>query len=117
MSDHDAVFFATVGVIVRLGARPVFVDIDPVTYNLDPARLEAAISPRKGSSCLSTCTSVCRYDPILETHTTRVGVVEDAAQAIGSVSSWPTGRQYGCRRVSLIFPSKNLGGLETAAWS
>lgn len=39
-------FFATVGVIVRLGARPVFVDIDPVTYNLDPSRLEAAMTPR-----------------------------------------------------------------------
>src|SRR5437660_9030782 len=39
-------FFATVGVIVRLGARPVFVDVDPMTYNLDPSRLEAAITPR-----------------------------------------------------------------------
>ena len=43
-------FFATVGAIVRLGARPVFVDIDPVTYNLDPSRLESAMTSRTRAS-------------------------------------------------------------------
>ncbi len=107
-------FFATVGVIVRLGARPVFVDIDPVTYNLDPSRLEAAISPRTRAIMPVHLYGQCAdMDPILEI-ATRCGlaVVEDAAQAIGS--EYREGRRAGSMGVIgcfSFFPSKNLGGL------
>jgi len=107
-------FFATVGVIVRLGARPVFVDIDPVTYNLDPARLEAAISPRTRAIIPVHLYGQCAdMDPILEIATRRgLAVVEDAAQAIGS--EYRAGRRAGSMGVAgclSFFPSKNLGGL------
>jgi dTDP-4-amino-4,6-dideoxygalactose transaminase len=107
-------FFATVGVIVRLGARPVFVDIDPVTYNLDPSRLEAAISPRTRAIMPVHLYGQCAdMNPILEIATRRgLAVVEDAAQAIGS--EYRDGRRAGSMGVAgcfSFFPSKNLGGL------
>ena len=107
-------FFATVGVIVRLGARPVFVDIDPVTYNLDPSRLEAAISPRTRAILPVHLYGQCaEMDPILQIATRRgLAVVEDAAQAIGS--EYRDGRRAGSMGVAgclSFFPSKNLGGL------
>jgi dTDP-4-amino-4,6-dideoxygalactose transaminase len=107
-------FFATVGVIVRLGARPVFVDVDPVTYNLDPSRLEAAITPRTRAIMPVHLYGQCAdMDPILEIATRHgLAVVEDAAQAIGS--EYPAGRRAGSMGVAgclSFFPSKNLGGL------
>ena len=107
-------FFATVGVIVRLGARPVFVDIDPVTYNLDPSRLEAAITPRTRAILPVHLYGQCAdMDPILQIATRRgLAVVEDAAQAIGS--EYRDGRRAGSMGVAgclSFFPSKNLGGL------
>jgi len=107
-------FFATVGVIVRLGARPVFVDIDPVTYNLDPSRLEAAITPRTRAIMPVHLYGQCAdMDPILEIATRHgLAVVEDAAQAIGS--EYCDGRRAGSMGVAgclSFFPSKNLGGL------
>jgi len=107
-------FFATVGVIVRLGARPVFVDVDPVTYNLDPSRLEAAITPRTRAIMPVHLYGQCAdMDAILEIATRRgLAVVEDAAQAIGS--EYPAGRRAGSMGVAgclSFFPSKNLGGM------
>jgi dTDP-4-amino-4,6-dideoxygalactose transaminase len=107
-------FFATVGVIVRLGARPVFVDIDPVTYNLDPSRLEAAISPRTRAIIPVHLYGQCAdMDPILQIATRHgLALVEDAAQAIGS--EYRDGRRAGSMGVAgclSFFPSKNLGGL------
>jgi dTDP-4-amino-4,6-dideoxygalactose transaminase len=107
-------FFATVGVIVRLGAKPVFVDIDPVTYNLDPSRLEAAISPRTRAIIPVHLYGQCAdMDPILQIATRHgLAVVEDAAQAIGS--EYRDGRRacsMGVAGCLSFFPSKNLGGL------
>jgi dTDP-4-amino-4,6-dideoxygalactose transaminase len=107
-------FFATVGAIVRLGARPVFVDIDPVTYNLDPSRLGAAVTARTRAIIPVHLYGQCaEMDPILEIATRHdLAIVEDAAQAIGS--EYRDGRRAGSMGVAgclSFFPSKNLGGL------
>lgn len=107
-------FFATVGAICRLGAKPVFADIDPVTYNIDPARIEAAVTPRAKAiipvHLYGQCADMAGIGAIAARHA--LGVVEDAAQAIGA--DYRDGRRAGCMGTmgSLsFFPSKNLGAL------
>jgi len=105
-------FFATAGSISRLGARPVFVDIKPDTFNMDPALLESAITPRTKAILPVHLYGQCaEMEPILQIAAKRkLLVIEDAAQAIGA--TW-RGRkagvlgQVGCFS---FFPSKNLGG-------
>ncbi len=107
-------FFATAGVIARLCAKPVFVDIDPATYNLDPQKLENAITPKTKVIMPVHLFGQCsNMKPILELAKPRgIPVVEDAAQAIGA--EYVDGRcagsmgQLGCLS---FFPSKNLGTL------
>lgn len=107
-------FFATVGAIVRLGATPVFVDIDPVTYNIDPSRIETAVTARTKAIIPVHLYGQCAdMTPILEIAAKhRLAVVEDAAQAIGS--EYRDGRRAGSMGTMgcfSFFPSKNLGGL------
>lgn len=107
-------FFATVGTIVRLGAKPVFVDIDPVTYNLDPSRIDSAITSRTRAIIPVHLYGQCAdMDPILQAAARHgLAVVEDAAQAIGS--EYRDGRRAGSMGsvgCFSFFPSKNLGGL------
>jgi len=121
-------FFATGGAIARLGARPVFVDIDPDTYNMDArlfaetvgaldddqrSRLKAVIPVHLYGQC-------AHMAPILETARTHgLAVIEDAAQAIGSEYAFADGNvkragamgDYGCFS---FFPSKNLGAFGDA---
>ena len=105
-------FVATAGSIARLGARPVFVDIDPGTYNIDPCLIEAALTPKTRAVIpVHLFGMSADLDPILELAKRRsVAVIEDAAQAIGARYK---GRQvgsigtFGCFS---FFPSKNLGG-------
>ena len=109
-------FFATAGAIVRVGARPVLVDIDPVTFNIDPDRVAAAITSRTRLILPVHLFGLSAdLDPIVDV-ATRAGVpvVEDAAQAIGGTyQSRPVGGigVFGCFS---FFPSKNLGAFGDA---
>jgi dTDP-4-amino-4,6-dideoxygalactose transaminase len=105
-------FIATAGSIAHVGARPVFVDIDPVTYNINPSRIEAAITENtRAIMPVHLFGLPADMGPILEVAKKRdLLVIEDAAQAIGA--KWhgqPIGTlgSFGCFS---FFPSKNLGG-------
>jgi dTDP-4-amino-4,6-dideoxygalactose transaminase len=105
-------FVATGGAIARLGARPVFVDIDRDTYNLDPGKLAAAISPQtKAIIPVHLFGMAADLDSIMEIANARgIPVIEDAAQAIGAgYRGRPVGSIGRCGCFS-FFPSKNLGG-------
>jgi dTDP-4-amino-4,6-dideoxygalactose transaminase len=104
-------FFATAGAIARTGAKPVFVDIDPQTYNIDPGQIEAQISQNtKAIMPVHLYGQCAEMDPILALADRHgIPVIEDAAQAIGADyrgrRAGAMGR-YGCFS---FFPSKNLG--------
>lgn len=104
-------FFATAGCVSRLGAKPVLVDIDPVTYNLDPAAVARAVTARTRAIIpvhLYGCSA--EMTPILETAANAgVAVIEDAAQAIGSRYHGRTVGGLGTIGCFSFFPSKNLG--------
>jgi dTDP-4-amino-4,6-dideoxygalactose transaminase len=109
-------FFATAGVIVRVGARPVFVDIDLETFNLDPARIASAMTPRtKAIVPVHLFGLSADLDPILfEASRAGVPIVEDAAQAIGATyKSRPVGG-VGTLGCFSFYPSKNLGAFGDA---
>jgi len=109
-------FFATAGSIVRLGARPVLVDIDPATFNADPAAVADAITPRtKAIMPVHLFGLSADMDPILdEASRSGIAVIEDAAQAIGATyKSRPVGA-LGAIGCFSFFPSKNLGAFGEA---
>jgi dTDP-4-amino-4,6-dideoxygalactose transaminase len=116
-------FFATAGCVVRTGATPVFVDIDPDSYNLDPGALSRWCQDNPGKAkSVKAIIPVHLYgqcadmDPILEIAEKHgVAVIEDAAQAIGA--TYPS--RQGVKKAGSLgtvgcfsfFPSKNLGGI------
>ena len=107
----DFSFFATAGTISRLGATPVFVDIEKDSYNIDPNLIEAAITKKtKAIIPVHLFGQVADMDPILEiANKHNLKVIEDAAQAIGAkYKGKPAGSMgdYGCFS---FYPSKNLG--------
>ena len=104
-------FFATGGCISRLGARPVFVDIDPLSFNIDPAGIEAAVTERtKAVMPVHLYGQCAEMDPILELASRRkIPVIEDAAQAIGSTYKGRKAGSMGALACFSFFPSKNLG--------
>jgi len=109
-------FFATAGCVSRLGARPVLVDIDPVTFNIDVSQAIAAITPRtKAIMPVHLFGQSADLAPILDAAgRAGIAVVEDAAQAIGATyHASPVGGigAFGCFS---FFPSKNLGAFGDA---
>jgi dTDP-4-amino-4,6-dideoxygalactose transaminase len=105
-------FFATAGSIWRTGARPVFVDIEPDTYNIDPARIEAAITPQTRAIIpVHLYGQTADMDPINEIARHHgLFVLEDAAQAIGAAYQERRAGSLGQAAAFSFYPSKNLGG-------
>ncbi len=106
-------FFATAGSIHRLGARPVFVDIRPETFNLDPDLLEGALTERTKAvlpvHLFGQCAEIDRIREITDPR--GIPVVEDAAQAIGAAWKGKKAGTLGKGGCFSFFPSKNLGGI------
>ena len=105
-------FFATAAAVTRLGARPVFVDIDEPTFNIDPARVEAAISPRTKAMIAVHLYGQCvDMKALVEAAAKRdIPIIEDAAQAIGAEDRGRRAGSIGAIGCLSFYPSKNLGG-------
>lgn len=106
-------FFATAGAISRLGGIPKFVDIDPLTYNIDPLQIEKAIGPKTRAIIpVHLYGQMAEMDPIMEiAKKHKLYVIEDGAQAIGSEYKGRRSGSIGDIGCFSFFPSKNLGGL------
>jgi len=106
-------FFATVGCIARVGARPVLVDIDPKTYNIDPDLIEAAVTKNtKGIMPVHLFGQMADMDPIMDVaERYNLAVIEDAAQSITSTYKGRKAGSIGTAGCFSFFPSKNLGGI------
>ncbi len=104
-------FFATAGAIAAVGARPVFVDIDPVSYTLDPAKVQRAITPRtKAIIPVHLYGHPCDMAPLLAiARASRLRVIEDCAQAIGAAYRGRRVGSFGDAGAISFYPSKNLG--------
>lgn len=104
-------FFATAEGVSRLGATPVFVDIDPLTFNIDPGLIEAAVTPRtKAILPVHLYGQAADMDPIMEV-AKKYGlkVIEDTAQAFGGEYKGKKLGTIGDAGCFSFFPSKNLG--------
>jgi dTDP-4-amino-4,6-dideoxygalactose transaminase len=109
-------FFATAGAIARVGARPVLVDIDPVTFNIDPTALAAAITERTRAilpvHLFGLSADMDSIAALAERH--GIPVIEDAAQAIGATCKGRPVGGLGTVGCFSFFPSKNLGAFGDA---
>jgi len=109
-------FFATVGAISRLGATPVFVDIDPATYNIDVSQIGAKLTKKtKAIVPVHLFGQMADMDPVMhlaEKHS--LVVIEDAAQAIGAEYKGRRAGSIGHYGCFSFFPSKNLGAIGDA---
>ncbi|MFN6401298.1 MAG: DegT/DnrJ/EryC1/StrS family aminotransferase [Planctomycetota bacterium] len=106
-------FFATASAVSRLGAEPVFVDIDPMTYNMDPECLQASITARTKAiipvHLFGQCAAMDRINRIAQAH--QLTVIEDAAQAIGAAWDDRPAGSWGSVGCLSFYPTKNLGGM------
>jgi dTDP-4-amino-4,6-dideoxygalactose transaminase len=105
-------FFATASAVWRLGAKPVFVDIDPQSFNLDPSLIEDAITPLTRAivpvHLFGQCADMDAIGVVAQQH--GLHIIEDSAQAIGArFRSWPAGSMSAVSCLS-FYPTKNLGG-------
>ena len=105
-------FFATSGAIARLGAKPVFADIDPFSFNLDVTKIEAAITERTRAILpVHLYGQVAEMDAIMDlANRHKLFVIEDAAQAIGAEYNGRRAGSIGHLGCFSFYPSKNLGG-------
>ncbi len=122
-------FFATAGAIARLGARPVFVDIEERTFNIDPSLVSATITERTKAILPVHLYGQCaEMDPLIEmarsadipvggspaslpvSHSHNIPIIEDAAQAIGAEDRGRRAGSMGTIGCFSFYPSKNLGG-------
>lgn len=105
-------FIASAGAIASVGAKAVFVDIDPITFNIDPQKIAAAVTPRtKAIIPVHLFGLPADLDPILAVaRANRLFVIEDAAQAIGARYRGRAAGTIGDFGCFSFFPSKNLGG-------
>lgn len=106
-------FFATVGCITRVGATPVFVDIEPKTFNIDPGGIESAVTEKtKAIMPVHLFGQMADMDPIMEIADRHsLTVIEDAAQSITSTYKGRKAGSIGTAGCFSFFPSKNLGGI------
>lgn len=106
-------FFATAGCIARVGAKPVFVDIDPRTYNINPALIEPVITKKtKAIMPVHLYGQVADMDPIMQiAGQASLAVIEDACQAISATYKGKKAGAIGTCGCFSFFPSKNLGGI------
>ena len=107
-------FFATAGTIHNVGARPVFVDIDPVTYNISAEAIAAAITPRtKAIIPVDLFGQMAPIEDVMRVARS-IPVIEDAAQSIGARrqidGEWRMAGEVPTIGTFSFFPSKNLGG-------
>ncbi len=106
-------FFATAGAIWRVGARPVFVDIEPQTFNIDVAQIEAAVTDRTRAimpvHLFGQMADMDAINAIAGRHD--LAVIEDGAQAIGATHDGRQAGSLGTIGCFSFFPSKNLGGM------
>jgi dTDP-4-amino-4,6-dideoxygalactose transaminase len=104
-------FFASAGSVVRVGARPVFVDIDPVTFNVDVAAVERAVTARtKAVMPVHLYGQAASMDPLLAVSRAHgLAVIEDAAQAIGAKDAGRAVGGLGTIGCFSFYPTKNLG--------
>jgi dTDP-4-amino-4,6-dideoxygalactose transaminase len=105
-------FVASAGPITLLGAKPVFVDIDPVTFNIDVSKIEAAITSRTKAiipvDLFGLVAPLEEIEAIAAKH--KIAVIEDAAQAIGAKRNGKMAGAFGDLGCLSFFPTKNLGG-------
>lgn len=106
-------FFATASCVWRVGARPVFVDIDPVSFNLDPQQVEAAINRSTRAiipvHLFGQCAAMDAINDLAQRY--KLHVVEDAAQAIGARYQERPAGSLGDVACFSFYPTKNLGGM------
>lgn len=109
-------FFATLGAVARLGARPVLVDIDPATFNIDPARIREAVTDRTKLiipvHLFGQCADMTAIMAVAEER--GLGVLEDAAQAIGATHRGRRACSFGRAGCLSFYPTKNLNALGDA---
>lgn len=109
-------FFATAGAISRLGAKPVFIDIGPDSFNMDPSLLERAMTGRTKAiipvHLFGQCADMEGINEIARRR--KIGVIEDACQAIGAGRNGRRAGVLGDLACFSFFPSKNLGGFGDA---